>query len=626
MVADKAPGSWCATRAARLGVLGAGLCRGRPARAVVAGGWVPPGAGVCVCWGLVAVRLRVLLSFLVHCARRAVGVERAMVRLLAFDEMLSRLSPLARRASARAETIPEGWIASVAEFYAYLFPRVWRRRCLFRSLLILDWARRVGLNPTLNVGMRLAPDRDQGHCWLSLGNRAFCEPGGGWPGRYGSLFHSDANVRYWAAVVQDPTGLGRMGTLPTAGGALISSVISEPMCRGSATFRDPVSSWLEARSERLEARGRSVHFLFNEERIVVWSNSVEVLTHLRRHVAAHYPRPTSESIRRRTCRVDIYVVATGRDGQIVLPVEEGAGMLDAVDVPSPHATVLSDEFVHMRWDDVEAFWRPFDLLASLRLSPMAHIRILVGGHPSGARHSRPGALRLKVDRVAAHGSTASDEVGPRSGGPLALDEIADLVRTMIVRAQGHFCLHAATVASGERGAILLGPSGSGKTTTALALMRGGFDLLSDENSLLSAVKCRIQVAGFRVPPRIVGRAPTTLDELEGTLSHGGHGKSEMALPKTAARGRGTHWVSPAAMFFLRIRRGADDHTVTPMAPEEAFVLATDQVLDPTNVFRREEQAQALISLVEKCPAYELVLGRNISSLPALIHRIMGGDA
>ncbi len=45
--------------------------------------------------------------------------------------------------------------------------------------------------------------------------------------------------------------------------------------------------------------------------------------------------------------------------------------------------------------------------------------------------------------------------------------------------------HAALVASGGRGAMLIGPSGAGKTTTALACLTGGLDFLGDDHCAVS---------------------------------------------------------------------------------------------------------------------------------------------
>jgi len=144
-------------------------------------------------------RSRVFLSFLWHCLHRALLVRRLMLQIVSFDEMLFRLSPLAASQSTTPEQIPEGTIVILAELFSCLFPRLWRRRCLFRSLLILDWSRQHGIDPTLNVGVELGESRDQGHCWLSLDGRPFCESGG-WPARYSVLFHQGRKIQHWTSL------------------------------------------------------------------------------------------------------------------------------------------------------------------------------------------------------------------------------------------------------------------------------------------------------------------------------------------------------------------------------------------------------------------------------------------
>lgn len=140
-----------------------------------------------------------LLSFAVHGLRRSLHVARTMRRFLAFDAMLLQLSPVAGRPYATPHSLDEAGVARIAECFAVCFPWLWKRRCLFRSLLVLDWARQRGLDPTLNVGMELGLHQDQGHCWLSLGDRPFCERIG-WPGRYGALFHQSKDVHYWTSL------------------------------------------------------------------------------------------------------------------------------------------------------------------------------------------------------------------------------------------------------------------------------------------------------------------------------------------------------------------------------------------------------------------------------------------
>jgi hypothetical protein len=108
------------------------------------------------------------------------------------------------------------------------------------------------------------------------------------------------------------------------------------------------------------------------------------------------------------------------------------------------------------------------------------------------------------------------------------------------------------------------------------------------------------------------------------LQTGRSGKNPIQIEKKPDRAGETRWLRPAALLFLQINRGATAHQLKPMSPEEAFVRVTNQVLDPTNVFRRDEQAQALIALVESSPAYELMLGNNLASLPEVVRSAMEG--
>lgn len=147
-------------------------------------------------------RINLLLLFVVHCARRARPIQRAMKKGASFECMMGYLSPLSGHGSLPEYELPEVYINRAGQFCAYLMPSVWRRRCLFRSLLILDWAHCLGIDPTFNVGMRLDPSGDQGHCWLSMGVRPFCESGG-WPSQYDTLIHRDKGVQYWVTVVPD---------------------------------------------------------------------------------------------------------------------------------------------------------------------------------------------------------------------------------------------------------------------------------------------------------------------------------------------------------------------------------------------------------------------------------------
>ena len=386
------------------------------------------------------------------------------------------------------------------------------------------------------------------------------------------------------------------------------------------TACDPVGLWLKARPEGGQGGNwYSMRFTFAGGPVLVRSKSAEVISFLRGQISAYYPDSALVADQRKRCRVEINVIDRMQDQQIVVAVGEGASTKRTLNLPPPCATIMSATFVHMRWDGVETFWRPFDLLASVSFSTTTDVRLLVAMQPC-LRHKptmSTGRLHNKVHKATLPLDCMQVKMETPGGRHIPFEEIADLVRVMTVRAQGHFCLHAATVALGDRGILLMGPSGCGKTTTALSLLRGGYELLSDEYSVLNASEESIRVTGFKSAPRVVGKAPTTLSDLEQTLQSTGEGKNPITLPKATAL-RQNPWLRPALMLFLRIEPGVSEHLASPLSKEEAYVRVTEQVLDPTNVFRKAEQTQAIIGLIEQCSAYELVLGKNLASLPEFV--------
>lgn len=147
-------------------------------------------------------RCTLLARFVSHCCRRATHIRRVMRGETSFEAMLERLYPVNDREALSCELIPQWWFRMCADCCACVFPSMWRRRCLFRSLMILDWVHGIGIHATLNVGMNLGPDRDQGHCWLAIADRPFCELGG-CPQPPGTVFHSGRDVRYWVCLGAD---------------------------------------------------------------------------------------------------------------------------------------------------------------------------------------------------------------------------------------------------------------------------------------------------------------------------------------------------------------------------------------------------------------------------------------
>jgi len=398
--------------------------------------------------------------------------------------------------------------------------------------------------------------------------------------------------------------------------------VSDPPSRNHAARGfDPVSWWLTAHPGRVTGAVHSANFIFDGHPIRLQSNSAPLMDYLAREVMGHFPHPAPRADHG-GCLIEIHVLDEKQDLTIALPWGGQTEDCGSDGFQSPLASVVSQELQHFRWPGVEAFWRPSLLLASLEFSAIIRIQFLVA--VAAPETGREPIRRVRLMQAAAVGGDGFPPV--RVGEAQSLEDIGDIVRNMVVRARGYFCLHAATVSVGGRGALLMGPSGSGKTTTSLALMRGGFRLLGDEHSLLDASGRQTRLSGFLSRPRLVGQASDDLTRLEETLNSKPGRKTAMKLRELFTNSQDIEWVSPAAIFFLQIQTGQQEHQCKPVSMEDAFVRLTGQILDPTNVFRKEVQAMATIQLVESCPAYELLLGRNLASLPELVRSVMGGSA
>ncbi|MCP4216184.1 MAG: lasso peptide biosynthesis B2 protein [bacterium] len=84
-------------------------------------------------------------------------------------------SPLGEGTPTRGGSSFQRRIANIAFFFSIFFPSAWRRRCYFSSLLVMKWARSLGIAPKLNIGLRQGLSDMEGHAWLSIDGSPYCE-------------------------------------------------------------------------------------------------------------------------------------------------------------------------------------------------------------------------------------------------------------------------------------------------------------------------------------------------------------------------------------------------------------------------------------------------------------------
>lgn len=189
------------------------------------------------------------------------------------------------------------------------------------------------------------------------------------------------------------------------------------------------------------------------------------------------------------------------------------------------------------------------------------------------------------------------------------------------RATGAFLLvHAGSVASPDGlGVILPGVSGAGKSTLTAALVRAGFDYLSDEAAAIDPVSRRI----YPYPKAISLKKDTRgglglLAELRARRNGAEYIKRQWYLPPEEIRSRAVGGPCRVGLIVLTRYQEGSDTEVTPITPAEgAFELAQNAL----NLSMWEGRAIPLLADVARgARTYRLVSGdlqdavRTISKL------------
>ena len=232
------------------------------------------------------------------------------------------------------------------------------------------------------------------------------------------------------------------------------------------------------------------------------------------------------------------------------------------------------------------------------------ILVLEGAPRSRLLHPRPGAIA-------------------KSG--VETDFLANLILILHLRSFGLFCLHAASLADRGRGVLLVGPSGCGKTTTAAALLRGGFTLLSDEMTAVPAeADGGMRMEGILFPPRLYAADRPELGTLEDSLGFAGGGKKQLfRLDPALVRPGRRRAVPVRAVIFLELPEGRPSrHELVAVDEGEGFERLLSQVLDPTMAAHPQRILTGLCALLNDCPCYRLRLGTDLHGLPGLVRGVL----
>lgn len=187
---------------------------------------------------------------------------------------------------------------------------------------------------------------------------------------------------------------------------------------------------------------------------------------------------------------------------------------------------------------------------------------------------------------------------------------------------GALALHAAAATKDGRSLLLLGESGAGKSTTSAALGAAGWDVLSDDMSILWDFDAP------QVAPASVGVCvwPDTNAALglstERSVPMAGYAGKRRYTPGNEAN---TALLPLNAMILLKRSEDAGPVRLTPVPPIEALRCATRQRIrfNPADLTGPElhRTFAALSATSQSTPCFRLHYPSGYGSLPAVVDQL-----
>lgn len=198
-------------------------------------------------------------------------------------------------------------------------------------------------------------------------------------------------------------------------------------------------------------------------------------------------------------------------------------------------------------------------------------------------------------------------------------------------AEGQQCVHSAsmTIPGTDKAVLMCVPSGGGKTTTALALAKGGFGLITDDSSVLVR-----QPNGFKVwgMPRALKVHRNTAQMLPwlGPLSDNWDENGEQPVEMTALAGKAAmaaDAVCELGAIILIGPRSPQGHVIAKAPKAEVLIaLAHDNVgWRASGMTPKARQSYAIFSqAVQSVPILKLCAGTDLAALPQLVENALAG--
>ena len=273
--------------------------------------------------------------------------------------------------------------------------------------------------------------------------------------------------------------------------------------------------------------------------------------------------------------------------------------------PCLNVSHSTEEAEYFRWSDGEAVIIHDSFALLVPDSPASDISLLASNRQFTDRKKTTGRL-----------SHHSDDPEFRIDWSI----ISDLVKGIYAYRTQTYCLHAALLENNGKGVLLVGESGAGKTTSALALARAGFTLMSDD-MVFAEVDSQntVHATGLLMSPNFVGQAPDRLDDLEQTLEQDVIGKTAVNLEQYQLSLSSRASVKPELVLLLEKPASRSDHHLFSEIDDSAALAAImSEIVDPMALPRRLGHLTLASALTEQARIMRLVTGRNLADLSTRI--------
>lgn len=213
-------------------------------------------------------------------------------------------------------------------------------------------------------------------------------------------------------------------------------------------------------------------------------------------------------------------------------------------------------------------------------------------------------LRLQIDSAGRWALHDGDELvrGAMSTSG-ALGMLAWMVNQVAITTPHHVVLHAGCVARHGGGVVLSAPMEAGKSTLVTALVRDGWDYLSDEIAAVSLTDGRLHPypAPIALDPGSFPLFPALKPDTASSL---GDAASWLLRCEAVRPGSRSASVEAACLVFPRFQPGATC-TLTALSATQALRLLVDQAFNLR--IARGPGFTALAGLVRRLPRYQLIL-------------------